>query len=121
MAHFAILDDHKMVQGVLVVNNESILDADGVEQESVGKSFLSNLVFIDESRIVQCSYNISFRKKYPAVGDFWREDIDAFISPRPGVSWTLNEGAGVWEPPISYPNDGGLYVWLEKENRWEQR
>ena len=43
MAHFADLDASNIVTRVLVVNNDVILDGDGVEQEQLGIDFLLGL------------------------------------------------------------------------------
>ena len=39
MAHFAKLDENNIVLEVLVVDNQMLLDSDGVEQEALGVAF----------------------------------------------------------------------------------
>ena len=43
MAHFTTLDESNIVTKVEVVNNDVILDGDGVEQEQLGIDFLTSL------------------------------------------------------------------------------
>ena len=43
MAHFAKISDDGTVLEVIVVGNDDLLDADGVEQEQLGKDFCQNL------------------------------------------------------------------------------
>jgi hypothetical protein len=40
-----------------------------------------------------------------------------FISPRPYLSWTLNQD-NQWISPIEYPNDGKSYSWDEDNQSW---
>lgn len=77
MAHFAQLDENNIVTGVLVVNNEKIVDENGNESEQKGIDFLKSLLGQD-TRWVQTSYNGNFRSKYAAIGDKYDETNDIF-------------------------------------------
>ena len=66
----------------------------------------------------QTSYNATIRKHYAGVGYRYRQDIDAFVPPRPYPSWTLNETSVVWEPPVPMPADGDSYIWDEDDQEW---
>jgi hypothetical protein len=76
MAHFAQINDG-FVEQVIVVANEVLLDEDGVEQESIGKDFCSNTF---GGKWVQTSYNANIRGKYAAIGDFYDEVLDEFVT-----------------------------------------
>ena len=65
MAHFAKISDDGTVLEVIVVGNDDLLDADGVEQEQLGKDFCQNLF---GGTWVQTSYNKNFRKRYASIG-----------------------------------------------------
>ena len=67
MAHFAKIEDG-IVREVIVVNNEVLLDENGVEQESIGSQFCTDLF---GGTWVQTSYNANFRGKYAGIGDLW--------------------------------------------------
>jgi hypothetical protein len=75
MAHFAKIEDG-VVREVIVVNNEVLLDENGVEQESIGAQFCQDTF---GGEWVQTSYNGNFRGKYAGPGDTW--DGTNFISP----------------------------------------
>lgn len=77
MAHFARLENN-IVREVIVVNNEVLLDNDGVEQESIGAQFCHD-TFGGEWK--QTSYNATFRGKYAGSGDIYDPVNDVFTSP----------------------------------------
>lgn len=78
MAHFAQIKNGKVIQ-VIVVNNEVILDENGVEQESIGQEFCRDLLGGDW---IQTSYNGNFRNKYAGIGDFYNAELDVFLTPK---------------------------------------
>lgn len=116
MSHFAELDGNNVVLRIIVVHNNELLDANGVEQESLGQTFCTNLL---GGNWKQTSYNATFRKNYAGVGYSYDTDLDAFIPPRPYPSWSLNTTTCLWEPPVPYPADNNLYVWNEETSVWE--
>ena len=67
MAHFAKIENGQVTE-VIVINNEVILDENGIEQESIGTEFCHNLF---GGEWVQTSYNAQFRGKYAGAGDKW--------------------------------------------------
>lgn len=116
MAHFAELDDNNKVLRVVVIANEDIVDKNGVEKEELGQAFCHGLY---GGRWVQTSYNNNFRKRYASPNYYYDETLDAFITPKPFSSWTLNEETIEWEAPIPYPDDGIMYQWNEELSNWE--
>jgi hypothetical protein len=67
MAHFAKIEDG-IVREVIVVNNEVLLDEEGIEQEELGASFCVDLF---GGQWVQTSYNATIRSKFAGIGDSW--------------------------------------------------
>ena len=67
MAHFAKISDGKVFQ-VIVVNNEVIGNASGLDGEAEGITFCQSL-FGADTEWAQTSYSGSFRGKYAGVGD----------------------------------------------------
>lgn len=67
MAHFAKIENN-IVSQVIVVNNEVLLDENGIEQESIGAQFCQDTF---GGTWVQTSYNANFRGKYAGTGDLW--------------------------------------------------
>lgn len=123
MSHFAKLGIGNIVERVEVVSN------DIATTEQAGIDFLNNLYGTNDIW-KQTSYNTSagehllggtpFRKNYAGVGFTYDQTRDAFISPRPYISWTLNETTCQWEAPIPYPDDSNNWVWNETKKIWEK-
>lgn len=116
MAHFAKLDANNFVIEVHAVHNNELLQ-DGVESEAKGIEF-----FVDWSggyaNWKQTSYNGKIRKNYAGIGYTYDSQRDAFIPPRPFLSWVLDENTCLWNPPIPMPTDGQLYQWDENTSNW---
>ncbi len=115
MAHFAEIGLNNTVLRVIVVNNDELLDENGNESEIKGTEFCRNLL---GGTWVQTSYNSTFRKNYAGAGFTYDSTRDAFISPQPFQSWTLNETTCRWEPPTPMPTDEKLYQWDEATTAW---
>jgi len=75
---------------------------------------------------VQTSYNTyggehklggePLHKNYAGVGMLF--DGVGFHSPRPYLSWTLDEDTYLWKAPVPQPTDGKLYSWNEEDQEW---
>jgi hypothetical protein len=117
MAHFAKLDDQNIVTEVIVVNNETLNNLPFPESEPVGVVFLTEWSG-GYTNWKQTSYNRNFRKNYALVGFTYDAVLDAFISPKPYPSWTLDTEIYQWQPPIPYPTDENLYNWNEDTQSW---
>jgi len=124
MANFAKIGLNNKVIEVQSINNNELLDSNGVEQEVNGIDFLTKLT--GWSIWKQTSYNNNFRKNYAGIGYTYDEDRDAFIPPKPFNSWILNEDTCLWEAPIPMPeltqeqidNKTG-YKWNEENQTWD--
>jgi hypothetical protein len=60
----------------------------------------------------------ALRKNYAGIGYTFDEQRDAFIPPKPFESWLLDEDTCLWEAPVEYPTDGGMYTWDEASLSW---
>ena len=119
MAHFARLDANNTVTQVIVVANKDTSDAYGVEKEYIGQAFCERLF---GGVWKQTSYNANFRKNYAGIGYTYREDIDAFVPPRPFPSWVLDPDTAQWKAPVAMPEDPEsqqMYVWNESTQSWD--
>ena len=117
MAHFARIENGVVTQ-VTVVKNDILLDGNGDEQESLGVSFLQNLLGSDTSW-KQTSYNNNLRKNFAGIGYNYDSARDAFIAPQPYNSWILNETTCRWDSPVPYPTDtDNSYEWDEATTSW---
>ena len=115
MAHFAKIDSNGIVTQVIVVKNDILLE-NGVEKEQKGKDFIQKL--FGSGTWVQTSYNGNMRKNYAGIGYTYDSTRDAFIPPKPFVSWTLNESTCIWEAPVDHPTDGTICEWDEENQQW---
>ena len=58
-----------------------------------------------------------FRKNYAGVGYTYDPVRNAFYSPQPFESWTLNEESCLWECPVERP-EGEDWWWKEDTTEW---
>jgi hypothetical protein len=123
MAHFAQLDENNVVTQVIVVSNNELLDASGVEREEMGIGFCQRLF---GGNWKQTSYNHNFRKRYAGIGYTYNAELDAFVPPKPFASWVLNTEEANWEAPVPQPADMGMgegkkmYLWDEETTSWKE-
>lgn len=108
MAHFAEIDENKVVTQVLVVPDE---------QEHRGQDYLAVDLGLG-GRWVQTSYNHNIRKQYAGIGYTFDEGADVFVAPQPFPSWSLDENHD-WQAPKPKPEDDIMYNWNEETQDWE--
>jgi hypothetical protein len=119
MAHFAKLGIDNIVLEIFVVNNIDTMTPQGEEREEIGVEFLRKLTGHETWK--QTSYSRSFRKNYAAIGHTYDSTRDAFISPKPYPSWTLDEDTCRWKPPTPAPiNENNIYTWNESTLSWDE-
>jgi hypothetical protein len=119
MAYFAKLDDNNIVVDVNVVNNETVGNLAFPESEPVGVAFLTEWSGgYSNWKQTYDGNGILFRKNCAVVGGTYDAALDAFIVPKPFLSWLLNTTTCQWEAPISYPTDGKRYYWNEDTQQW---
>jgi len=123
MAHFAQLDENNVVTQVIVVSNNELLDASGVEREEMGIGFCQRLF---GGNWKQTSYNHNFRKRYAGIGYTYNAELDAFVPPKPYASWVLDTEEANWKAPVDMPSDAGtgeppkMYSWNEETTSWDE-
>ena len=110
MAHFAKLGANSKVIQVLTLNNEDMLNADGVEDESVGQQYLEQHNNWPAQMWIQTSYNTTsnthrlggtpLRGNYAGIGYEWDEDNQIFWPKKPYASWVKNTTTAQWQSPI---------------------
>ena len=130
MAHFAKLGSNGKVIQVLTLNNSDMLNADGVEDESVGQQYLERHNNWPAPMWIQTSYNTrnnthrsgdnskALRGNYAGIGFIYDAVNDLFIPPQPYPSWVLTSNKCNWKAPKDYPDDGKVYIWDESKTNW---
>ena len=120
MAHFAELDENNIVKQVIVVHNNELKGANGVEYENKGVEFCNSL--FGHTNWIQTSYNNNMRKQFAGVGFTYDDVNDVFVAPQPFPSWSLDENYD-WQSPVEYPadeiGDNQNYVWNEETQSWD--
>ena len=113
MAHFA-----KVVNGI--VTQVIVAEPDFMEND-----------FVDTTpgEWIQTSYNTRsgvhinggtpLRKNFAGQGFIYDKQRDAFYTPSPYPSWTLNETTCQWESPMAVP-ESGFYKWNEEKLTWDE-
>jgi hypothetical protein len=125
MAHFAKLGANSKVIQVLTLDDKDMLNADGVEDESVGQQYLETHNNWPAQMWIQTSYNTSqnkhwtvsedengnvirtesdpskaFRGNYAGLGYTWDEDDQIFWPKKPYTSWVKYNAEARWQSPI---------------------
>ena len=110
MAHFAKLGANSKVIQVLTLNNSDMLNADGVEDESVGQQYLETHNNWPAQMWIQTSYNTKggthsgggtpLRGNYAGIGYTWDEDDQIFWPKKPYASWVKDITTASWKSPI---------------------
>jgi hypothetical protein len=126
MAHFAKLGANGKVIQVLTLNNGDMLNADGVEDESVGQQYLETHNNWPAQMWIKTSYNTlggkhytvttnedgtqtrtesadqskALRGNYAGIGYTWDEDDQIFWPKKPYASWVKNTTTAGWDSPI---------------------
>ena len=145
MAHFAKLGANGKVIQVLTLDNKDMLNADSVEDESVGQQYLETHNNWPAQMWIQTSYNTSgnkhnsgdnskaFRGNYAGIGYEWDEDNQIFWPKKPHASWVKNTSEARWQSPIGdapaltteqeSQNEADthrwMYSWNEANQSWD--
>ena len=121
MAHFAELDENKIVTRVIVVTQEMIDTGNwGNPVNWIQTSYNTRGGVHYAPNSLEPDGGIALRKNYAGVGYTYDETRDAFIEPKPYPSWELNENTCIWEAPTPRPDDGKDYYWDEDTISWKE-
>ena len=135
MAHYAKLGINSKVIAVHVVADKDCQNADGIEDEEVGRQFLENIHSWPLWK--KTSYNTMggqhrlggtpLRGNYAGIGMIYDEDNDIFIHKKPYPSWTLNVEEAKWESPVGDAPELSeeemtthRYEWNESTGAWDK-
>ena len=138
MAHFAKIGANSKVIQVLTMDNDKMLNADGVEDETVGQQWLETHNNWPAQMWIQTSYNTrnnthssgdnskAFRGNYAGIGYEWDEDNQIFWPKKPYASWVKNTTDARWQSPIgdapaltaeqTSQNEAGTHFWYYEWN-----
>ena len=139
MAHFAKLGVNGKVIAVHGLDNDKLLNADGVEDETVGQQELQRIHGWPAAMWIMTSYNTrggkyynadgteaadqskAKRGNYAGIGYTWDEDNDIFWPKQPYTSWVKHVATASWKSPIGdapalteeqqSQNTAGTHMW----------
>ena len=121
MAHFAKLGVNGKVIAVHGLDNDQMLNADSVEDETVGQQRLQQIHGWPAAMWIKTSYNTrgnkyynadgsegdqskKLRGNYAGIGYTFDEDNNMFFPKQPHASWSKNTSTATWDAPITYPS-----------------
>ena len=136
MAHFAKLGANSKVIQVLTMDNDKMLNADGVEDETVGQQYLELHNNWPAQMWIQTSYNTAgnqhrnggtpLRGNYAGIGYEWDEDNQIFWPKKPYASWIKHIATASWKSPIgdapaltaeqTSQNQANTHLWVYEWN-----
>ena len=125
MAHFAKINEQNKVLTVNVVANKDNMNADSVEDESVGQAFLEKNSSWPAHLWIQTSY-------YAGIGFEWDSENEIFWPAQPYPSWVKDTSDANWHSPIGDApvltdeqnsqtlagTHGWIYIWDEENQSW---
>ena len=135
MAHYAKLGANNKVIAVHVVADKDCQNADGIEDEEVGRQFLERIhnwplwkKTSDNTAAGQHKNGgTPLRGNYAGIGMIYDEDNDLFVTSKPYASWVLNTAEARWQSPIGDAPElseaEGLthrYIWNESGQSWDK-
>ena len=139
MAHFAKLGVNGKVIAVHSLDNSKLLNADDVEDESVGQQELERIHGWPAAMWIKTSYNTrgnkyynadgtegdqtkKLRGNYAGIGYTWDEDNEIFWPKKPHASWVKNTTTAAWDSPLgaapaltaeqTSQNEAGTHNWV---------
>jgi hypothetical protein len=137
MAHFAKLGANGKVISVLTLNDSDMLNASGVEDESVGQQYLELHNNWPAQMWIQTSYHTycgkhnnggtPLRGNYAGIGYTWDEDNQIFWPKKPFTSWVKDVATASWKSPIGdapllteeQKTANSYYEWNEAGQSWD--
>jgi hypothetical protein len=119
MAHYAFLDNINIVTEVIVGKDEGEENTDWEVHYGNFRGQVCKRTSYNTSGGQHNNGGIPYRKNYAGIGYSYDLTRDAFISPKPYASFTLNEETCLWEAPVPYPTDGERYTWNEETISWD--
>lgn len=122
MAHFAKVNNGVVVQVIVAEPEffETFVDSSPGRWIQTSYNTRGGIHYEPNSETPSPDQSKALRKNYAGVGYTYDVQRDAFIPPKPYPSWVLNDFSCLWEAPIPYPGDGGLYFWNEETQSWAQ-
>ena len=129
MAHYAKLGINSKDIGVHVVDNENLHNADGVEEEEIGRQYLERIhhwpLWKQTSYHTRANKHSSgddskaFRGNYAGIGFIYDEDLDiSYHQNLIQAGWNTTEAR--WQSPVGDPPALEESEMLTHEYQWDE-
>jgi hypothetical protein len=118
MAHYAFLDENNIVTEVIAGIDEGDIDYEQLYGEFRGQ--VCKRTSYNTRGNVHKTGKTPFRGNYAGIGYTYHSDIDAFVPPKPFLSWLLDSNFQ-WQAFIPMPSDNSMenpYFWNEDIQNW---
>ena len=120
MSHFAKVENGIVTQ-VIVAEQDFINSGAVGEPSSWVQTSYNTRGGVHYGQDGQPDGGVGLRKNYAGIGYTYDSVRDAFYSPKPYISWVLNETTCYWEAPTPMPQvEGKRYTWNEETTSWDE-
>lgn len=114
MAHYALLNTDNVVVSVIVGNDEGPTDWEAYYSAKTGQT--CKRTSYNTRAGVHVAGGTPYRKNYAGPGYTYDVGRDAFIPPKPFLSWVLEESSCTWQAPMPRPSPTAK--WDEQAQTW---
>ena len=97
---FAEIESDTVI-GIVVVNDEDCLDANGEFSEQVGANYLRQVY--RDGVFLETRYDGTLRRFAAAIGGTYLPELDEFRPPQPADTWVWDDDLGEWIDPDAEP------------------
>tara|TARA_R110002051_G_scaffold287925_1_gene350680 strand:+ start:18 stop:392 length:375 start_codon:yes stop_codon:yes gene_type:complete len=121
MSYFAEIDENNIVKRVIAISQENVNTGTwGSPDNWIQTSYNTHGGVHYAPNSHTPDGGVALRKNYAGKGYTYDQTRDAFYTPQPYPSWTLDDDTCRWNPPTAYPDDGKNYNWDEDETKWAE-
>ena len=120
MSYFAQVNENGIVVQVIAISQEMIDTGLWGDPTTWFQTSYNTRGGVHYGQDGQPDGGVALRKNYAGIGSIYDAALDAFYTPQPYPSWTLNQDTCYWEPPVPMPTDENLYNWDEETQSWVQ-
>lgn len=120
MAHFAKVRDGFVVDVIVAEPEffETFVDSSAGQWIQTSYNTRGGVHYDPNTGLPSADQSKALRKNYAGIGYVYDHQLDAFYEKQRWASWTLDPVTCLWQPPVSYPNDGKTYDWDEANQTW---
>ena len=123
MAHYAKVLDGKVIDSIVAEQEfmDGFVDSNPGEWIKTSYNTRGGVHYESDGTTPSADQSKALRKNFGSRNMEYDYTADAFHSPQPYPSWTLNSTTFLWECPVDEPTatDDTEYVWNEEGQSWD--